>query len=272
MNIALTLVIQGFVFFLVAWAVMKFFWPWLMEAIEDAAEENRRRPGRRRARARRIWTRPRQRSKEIIREARDRAAQIVDQAGKRSNEMVEEAKGTASSEAQRLVAQAHDEVARESTRAREGLRQEVGKLAVEGASRLLGREIDPQDPRRAAGQIGRRGRAWLSGPPSPGPTRKRRSNTPRDANAFAAVVAGPQRCRRDRRRSARRGAHQESAADRRPTSPSLITDVAGAKLDAGHAELRARAGGESPPAAAAGNRGALRSAARGRSRIPSMSR
>jgi F-type H+-transporting ATPase subunit b len=53
-----------------------------------------------------------------MREARDRAAQIVDQAGKRSNEIVEEAKGTASSEAQRLVAQAHDEVARETTRAR----------------------------------------------------------------------------------------------------------------------------------------------------------
>src|ERR1700722_616949 len=82
------------------------------------------------------------RSKEIIREARDRAAQIVDMAGKRSNEIVEEAKGTASNEAQRLVAQAQDEVARETTRAREGLRQEVGKLAVEGASRLLGREID----------------------------------------------------------------------------------------------------------------------------------
>ena len=65
-------------------------------------------------------------------------------ASKRSNEIVEEAKGTASSEAQRLVAQAHDEVARETTRAREGLRQEVGKLAVDGASRLLGREIDPK--------------------------------------------------------------------------------------------------------------------------------
>jgi F-type H+-transporting ATPase subunit b len=58
--------------------------------------------------------------------------------------MVEEAKGTAAGEAQRIVAQAHDEVARETTRAREQLSKEVGKLAVEGASRLLGREIDPK--------------------------------------------------------------------------------------------------------------------------------
>ncbi len=141
MNLALTLVIQGVVFFLVAWAVMKFFWPWLMGAIAErqkkiaeglaAAAKSEKDLGEAEAR-----------SKEIIREARDRAAQIVDQAGKRSNEMIDEAKGTASSEAQRLIAQARDEATRESTRAREGLRQEVGKLAVEGAARLLGREID----------------------------------------------------------------------------------------------------------------------------------
>jgi len=58
--------------------------------------------------------------------------------------MVEEAKGTATAEAQRVLSQAQQEVARETTRAREGLAQEVGKLAVEGASRLLGREIDPK--------------------------------------------------------------------------------------------------------------------------------
>ena len=43
-----------------------------------------------------------------------------------------------------LLAQAHEEAARESSRAREGLRQEVSKLAVAGASRLLEREVDPK--------------------------------------------------------------------------------------------------------------------------------
>jgi F-type H+-transporting ATPase subunit b len=143
MNLAITLVIQGIVFFLVAWGVMKFAWPALMTAIDvrqkkiadGLAAANRGEHALGEAEAR---------SKDIIREARDRAAQIVDMAGKRSNEMVEEAKGTASSEAQRLVAQAHDEVARETSRAREQLSKEVGKLAVEGASRLLGREVDPR--------------------------------------------------------------------------------------------------------------------------------
>ncbi len=143
MDLAVTLVIQGVVFFVVSWAVMKFIWPVIMKAIETrqktiadglaAASKSQKDLDEAQAS-----------SKEIIREARDRAAQIVEQAGKRSNEIIEEAKGTASSEAQRLVAQAHDEVARATTRAREGLRQEVGRLAVEGASRLLEREIDPR--------------------------------------------------------------------------------------------------------------------------------
>jgi F-type H+-transporting ATPase subunit b len=143
MNLALTLVIQGVVFFLVAWAVMKFFWPWLMGAI--AERQNKIAAGlAAAAKSEKDLSEAEARSKEIVREARDRAAQIVDQAGKRSNEMIDEAKSAASSEGQRVLAQANEEAARESSRAREGLRAEVGKLAVEGASRLLGREIDPK--------------------------------------------------------------------------------------------------------------------------------
>src|ERR1700684_4571128 len=110
MNLALTLVIQGVVFFLVAWAVMKFFWPWLMGAIEE--RQKKIDAGLAAARqSEKDLQEAEARSKEIIREARDRSAQIVDLAGKRSTEIVEEAKGTASSEQQRLVAQQSDEVA-----------------------------------------------------------------------------------------------------------------------------------------------------------------
>jgi F-type H+-transporting ATPase subunit b len=142
MNLALTLVIQGVVFFLVAWGVMKFFWPWLMGAIEE--RQKKIAAGLAAAgKSQKDLEEAMERSKAIIHEARDKATQIVDLAGKRSSEIIEEAKVTASSEAQYLVTHAHAEVARESARAREGLAREVGRLAVEGASRLLGREIDP---------------------------------------------------------------------------------------------------------------------------------
>jgi F-type H+-transporting ATPase subunit b len=141
MNIAITLVIQGFVFFIVAWAVMKFLWPVLLEKIETRQKKIAEGLAQA-AKSEKDLNEAEARSKEIIREAREKAAQIVDQAGKRSTEMIDEAKGTASTEAQRLLAQARDEATLESTRAREGLSREVGRLAVEGASRLLGREID----------------------------------------------------------------------------------------------------------------------------------
>ncbi len=172
------------------------------------------------------------RSKEIIREARDRAAQIVDQAGKRSNEMVDEAKGTASTEAQRLLAQAHDEVARESSRAREGLRQEVGKLAVAGRVAPARARDRPEDSRRAAGQIGGRDRAWLSEPPSPGRTRKRRSST----RATRTPLRSGRRGSKSRPRSSPIRASQRSSRIRELTAADLaglIGDVAGDKLDAG---------------------------------------
>jgi len=106
MNLALTLVIQGIVFFLVAWAVMKYFWPFLMGAIEE--RQKKIAAGLAAAsKSEKDLAEAEERSKDIIREARDRAAQIVDIAGKRSTEIVEEAKGTATVEAQRLVAQDH---------------------------------------------------------------------------------------------------------------------------------------------------------------------
>jgi F-type H+-transporting ATPase subunit b len=155
MGFSITLVIQGLVFFLVAWAVMRFVWPAFMGAMdarqkkiaEGLAAANRGEKELGEAEAK---------SKDIIREARDRAAQIVDEASKRSDEIIEQAKGTALSEAQQLVAQAHDEVARETTRAREGLRPEVGRVAVEVASHLLGREIDPKTHTELLDQLGAR--------------------------------------------------------------------------------------------------------------------
>jgi F-type H+-transporting ATPase subunit b len=143
MDLAVTLVIQGVVFFIVAWLVMKYGWPQLMNAIEERQKKIAQ--GLEAAsRSQKDLDEAEKRAKEIIREARDRASQIVDQAGKRSNEIVEEAKGTATTEAQRIVAQAQDEATRESSRARDGLAREVGRLAVEGASRLLEREVDPK--------------------------------------------------------------------------------------------------------------------------------
>ncbi len=143
MNINLTLIVQVVVFIVLIWFTMKFVWPMILGPMKE--RENKIAQGLAAAeKGKADLAQANERAEAAVKEARIKAAQILDQASKRSNEMVEEAKGTAAAEAQRLVAQAHEDAALESTRAREGLRREVGLLAVEGASRLLEREIDPK--------------------------------------------------------------------------------------------------------------------------------
>jgi F-type H+-transporting ATPase subunit b len=141
MSITLTLIVQGFAFFAVAWLVMKFGWPHIIAAIEErqkkiatglaAAERGEKDL----VEAKNVAT-------GIIKEARSQAGKIVEQASKHSGELIDEARGTAIAEGQRLVADARQEVALESTRAREQLRREAATLAVAAASKLLGREVD----------------------------------------------------------------------------------------------------------------------------------
>ena len=141
MDPTITIVVQGVAFFAVAWLVMKFGWPNIIAAIEDrqkkiaeglAAAE----------RGEKSLVEARNSAADIIKEAHARAAKIVEQANRRSVEMAEEARGVASAEAERLIANARQEATMQSGRAREQLRKEAAGLAVFGASKLLGREID----------------------------------------------------------------------------------------------------------------------------------
>jgi F-type H+-transporting ATPase subunit b len=140
-NINLTLIVQMLVFILLIGFVMKYVWPMILGAMDErskkialglaAAEKGQQQ-----------LQQAHQESEVIIREARERARQIIDQAHQRANEAIEQAKGTASSEGQRLVAAAQQQITLESLRARETLRHDVGRLAVQAASKLLEREID----------------------------------------------------------------------------------------------------------------------------------
>jgi F-type H+-transporting ATPase subunit b len=151
-NLNLTLVIQMVVFLALVWFTMKFVWPIIMGAMEErskkiaaglaAADKGAKSLDEATAKA-----------NDIIREARERATQIVDQATRRSNEMVEAAKTTAKDEGARLVTAARGAAASEATRARDGLRREVGTLVVSGASKLLGREIDPKSHAQLLDQL-----------------------------------------------------------------------------------------------------------------------
>lgn len=142
MNINLTLFIQGLAFFAVVVLVMKYGWPHIMAAIEDrqkkiaeglAAAE----------RARAELKDADARVAVEIRQARQQAAEIIDRAQQQANQMLDQAREDAIAELNRQKAAAQAEIASMAQRAREDLRDQVAKLAVQGAEKILQREIDP---------------------------------------------------------------------------------------------------------------------------------
>ena len=141
MNFNATLLIQTASFILLGLFTMKFIWPPLMAAIEE--RQKKIADGLAAAdKGEKSLAEAKDAAADIVKEARSQANKIVEQAHRREVEMIEEAKSTAVAEGQRLLGEAKSEVAVETNRAREALRKDVAALAVAGASKLLGREID----------------------------------------------------------------------------------------------------------------------------------
>ena len=141
MNITVSLFAQIIAFVLLIWFVNRLLWGPASKMLEDrqkriadglAAGEK----------GKHELELAEKKAKELLQEAKGKASEIVAQAEKRANEMVEEAKGDARTEAERIVAAANAEIEREVNRAKEGLRGQVGSVAVAGASKILKREVD----------------------------------------------------------------------------------------------------------------------------------
>lgn len=141
MNITLTLIAQALSFAILIWFTVKFVWPPLLAAIE--ARQKTIADGLADAdRAKHDLEMAAKRSAEILREAKEKAAEIVANGEKRASEIIEQAKAQAKVEGERIVAGAKAEVDQEVYRAKEQLRTQVSAIALEGAGKILGREID----------------------------------------------------------------------------------------------------------------------------------
>jgi F-type H+-transporting ATPase subunit b len=142
-NINLTLIVQMFVFIVLIWFTMKFVWPLILGPMEERSKKIAL--GLAAAdRGEEALAKARDEAETIVRAARERASQIIDQANHNANELVEQAKGAATTDAQRIKVNAEQQIELETSRARESLRQEVAQIAVQAASKLLEREIDPK--------------------------------------------------------------------------------------------------------------------------------
>lgn len=137
----ITLVIQGLVFFAMAWVVMKFGWPHIIGAIEE--RQAKIAEGLAAAdRARQELADADSRVADEIRKARVDAVAIIDKATTQANQIVDKARTDAIVEGTKQKAIAAAEIESMAHRAREELRGKVASLAIAGAEKILKREID----------------------------------------------------------------------------------------------------------------------------------
>jgi len=141
MNFNATLIGQMITFAVFVWFCMKYVWPPIMTALEErkariseglAAAE----------RGKHDLELAKHKAADNLKEAKQQAQDIINQAQKRASEIVDEAKDAARVEADRIKTAAESEIDQQINSAREQLRKEVSVLALGGAEKILGREVD----------------------------------------------------------------------------------------------------------------------------------
>ena len=141
MNINATLIGQAIAFFLFVVFCMKYVWPPILHALEErkkkiadglaAAEHGKH-----------SQLLAEDRAKDLLRKAKEQDGEIITRADKRAAEIVDEAKDDARAEGGRMLTAAKAEIDQEVNRVKEDLRGQVVAIAMAGAGKVLGREVD----------------------------------------------------------------------------------------------------------------------------------
>ena len=136
-----TLIGEMIAFAILIWFCVHFIWPHITKAIEERQlkiAEGLNAAERAHAELREADNK----AASEIKQARQQAAEIIDRAQQQANQILDKARADAVAEINRQKAAAQDEIASMAQRAREELRERVGALAVQGASKIVRREID----------------------------------------------------------------------------------------------------------------------------------
>ena len=142
MDFNATLIGEMISFAILIWFCVHFIWPHINKAIEERQVKIADGLGA----AERAQAELKNADVKVaaeIKVARQQASEIIDRAQQQGNAIVDKARDEAVVEINRLKAAAQDDIALMAQRARDQLREQVGALAVRGASKIVQREIDP---------------------------------------------------------------------------------------------------------------------------------
>ena len=143
MDINLTLIGQAIAFALFVWFCMKFVWPPITAAL--AERQKKIAEGLNAAdKAQRDLEAAHAAVAAELKSAKAEAAVLIEQATRRGNQIVEEAKAQAQVEADRVKAMGLAQLEQDVVRAKDALRAQVASLAVAGAEKILGVEVNAE--------------------------------------------------------------------------------------------------------------------------------
>ena len=152
MDINLTLPGQIIAMAVFVWFCMKFVWPMILGTIEQRQTEIANGLAAAEKGQSSLATAKVEVDK-IVAAARDQARGIIDQANTRAAGIVEQGKTDGEAARKAQVEAGRAEIGVEINRAREELRGQVAKIAVAGAEKVLGREIDANAHRDLLGKL-----------------------------------------------------------------------------------------------------------------------
>jgi F-type H+-transporting ATPase subunit b len=151
-SINATLIAQIIVFGILVWVTMKYIWPPLMTAMDERAQriaEGLAAADRAKAELKDADARV----AEEIKAARVQASEIIDKAQQQANQILDKAKADALLEAARVKAMAQSDIDGMVGKAKEQLRGQVASLAMQGAQKIIQREINPDAHRALLDQL-----------------------------------------------------------------------------------------------------------------------
>lgn len=141
MDINITLIGQMITFIVFVGFTMKVVWPPLKKAMDERRAKIA--DGLASAdRAEKELEVAKRKAQELIHEAKAQATKIIEQANMRAMQIDEEAKETARVDADRIRKAANDEAEAHMIAMKQKLRKEVVGIAVAGAEKLIGKNID----------------------------------------------------------------------------------------------------------------------------------
>lgn len=152
MNITVTLIAQIIAFVLFIWLINRYLWGPMLAALESRRQ--RVADGLAAAEKGKKSLRAAQTEIQKMEEAaRNKANAIIGGAERRATDIVEESKSAAREESEQIKRAAQSDLDQQTLQSKEALRQQVAALVIQGAERILSREIDAEAHRAALKEL-----------------------------------------------------------------------------------------------------------------------